>query len=164
MTGRLNQVLVGFDYLFRDDRFEIVMKDVKFKTDVQEWIKTLVSAAKEWLTTDATTFEEDHSEILNILNADFFDENNIFNFTGHRSTIVILIYAFPPNYEVYFWFFNKFKDGEFVKFDSLKIMISKGYNFLFEIIDKTDSKHFSTPQRSYNLKNNKDIIKKIKIK
>ena len=72
MTGRLNQVLVGFDYLFRDDRFEIVMKDVKFKTDVQEWIKTLVSAAKEWLATDAKTFEEDHSEILNILNDNNF--------------------------------------------------------------------------------------------
>jgi hypothetical protein len=153
MTGRLNQLLISFDFLFSCDENSFMITHVKFKKDVEKWVKKLISEAKEWLAADSNISEKDHEAILNMLNTDFFDENNIVDCQYHTTIVPTLAYTLAPKNFIFIWFFNKRIDGEGVNqnldsFDSIKIFFYIDNAFVFEILDKCNSKRIGVPLTS----------------
>lgn len=137
MTGRLNQVIDSVDDLIFD------VTNVRFKKDIMEWVKNLMSKSLSWLLNNQNVPVEDRKEIMNIFRSDFFDLNNIIQIYQMYSNVITFLLPLSKTTGLFINFYNQTRDGRFINenfdsFDSVKIEIIKDDRCYFEIIDCCD--------------------------
>jgi hypothetical protein len=137
MTGRLNQVIDSVDDLILD------VTNVRFKKDIMEWVKNLMSKSVSWLLNNQKVPVEDRKEIMNIFRSDFFDLNNIIQIYQIYSNVTTFLLPLSKTTRLFINFYNQTRDGRFINenldsFDSVKIEIIKVDGCFLEIIDCCD--------------------------
>lgn len=137
MKGRLNQVIDSVDDLIFD------VTNVRFKKDIMEWVKNIMSKSVSWLSNNQKVPVEDRKEIMNIFRSDFFDLNNIIQIYQMYSNVITFLLPLSKTTGLFINFYNQTRDGRFKNenfdsFDSVKIEIIKDDRCFLDIIDCCD--------------------------